>query len=148
MKNITALIDINVILDDINDRAPWKDDAHKIMLFSAKKMINGYISEHSFPTIYYILRKDFPDDATRRTMIQSVNSILETVSADNYMVKRALDNTKINDFEDCIQVECANKIHADYIITRDIMDFTNSSVQAITPTDFIRKIEGNNETDQ
>ena len=37
-----------------------------------------------------------------------------------------------------MQSECAEKISADYIITRDINDFVKSTIPAITPSDFLR----------
>ena len=43
------------------------------------------------------------------------------------------------DFEDCLQDECAAQSHADYIITRNTDDFSNSNVPAITPSDFLEK---------
>ena len=43
------------------------------------------------------------------------------------------------DFEDCLQDECAAQNHADYIITRNTGDFSNSNVPAITPSDFLEK---------
>ena len=43
------------------------------------------------------------------------------------------------DFEDCLQDECAAQSHADYIITRNTDDFSNSNVLAITPSDLLEK---------
>jgi predicted nucleic acid-binding protein len=43
------------------------------------------------------------------------------------------------DFEDCLQMECAKRVNADYIVTRDLPDFSNSNIAAISPMDFINK---------
>jgi len=43
------------------------------------------------------------------------------------------------DFEDCLQDECAAQNHADYIITRNTDDFSNSNIPAITPSDFLKQ---------
>jgi hypothetical protein len=39
----------------------------------------------------------------------------------------------MNDFEDAVQAACAERIGADYIVTRNLKDFAKSPVQAILP---------------
>lgn len=43
--------------------------------------------------------------------------------------------------KDCLQDECAKGIGADYIITRNIKDFEQSKVPAITPEQFLEIME-------
>ena len=54
-------------------------------------------------------------------------------------VRHALERNDFPDFEDCLQDECATQNHADYIITRNIDDFSSSNIPAITPLDFLEK---------
>jgi len=42
------------------------------------------------------------------------------------------------DFEDSVISAIASRNEADYIVTRNVEDFENSPVTAITPSDFIR----------
>lgn len=51
----------------------------------------------------------------------------------------ALINEGFNDFEDCLQAECAKEEEADYIITRNPSDFTNSMIKVMEPKDFLNK---------
>jgi hypothetical protein len=44
----------------------------------------------------------------------------------------------IDDIEDCLQVECAFAVNADYIITHDMGDFENSPIPVISPEDFLK----------
>jgi len=46
----------------------------------------------------------------------------------------------ISDLEDALQMQCAQKCQLDFIITRNIKDFENSAVKAITPDDFINMV--------
>lgn len=41
------------------------------------------------------------------------------------------------DFEDAVQSVTAERIHANYIITRNVRDFTKSSVMAFTPAELL-----------
>lgn len=50
----------------------------------------------------------------------------------------ALDNDKFSDFEDCLQEECAVEAMADYIVTRNPVDFAESRVKVIQPEDFLK----------
>ena len=53
----------------------------------------------------------------------------------------ALDREEIQDFEDCLQDQCAQDIEAEYIVTCNIRDFSNSKIPAVTPMDFLKLVE-------
>jgi predicted nucleic acid-binding protein len=61
---------------------------------------------------------------------------VQIVSLDGNMIVNSLRNKQFDDFEDCLQLECALSIHADYIITRNAVDFLNSQISVIAPEDF------------
>ena len=50
----------------------------------------------------------------------------------------SLDEKNYDDFEDCLQDRCAESIEAEYIITRNVVDFAGSEVTAISPEDFFK----------
>lgn len=43
---------------------------------------------------------------------------------------------EFKDFEDCLQDRCAKSVNAEYIITRNVEDFSKSEVPAMLPEDF------------
>jgi hypothetical protein len=43
--------------------------------------------------------------------------------------------------ENCLQTECAKSVNADYAITRNIKDFSVSSIPAIWPEDFLKILD-------
>jgi hypothetical protein len=47
-------------------------------------------------------------------------------------------NNRFDDIEDCLQAECAVLVNADYIVTRNIKDYTHSAVPVILPEDFLK----------
>jgi hypothetical protein len=53
---------------------------------------------------------------------------------------KPLSSVSFDDIEDCLQSECAVSIGADYIVTRNIGDFTDSPVPVILPADFLSKL--------
>ena len=46
-----------------------------------------------------------------------------------------------NDFEDCLVARCAEKIGADYIVTRNVKGFAASKVEAVTPEELFTRLE-------
>ena len=77
--------------------------------------------------------------ADRRKLLLDILDLLQVAGADHESVRNALQREDFPDFEDCLQDECAKQIHADYIITRNTDDFSNSHIPAITPSDFLEK---------
>jgi predicted nucleic acid-binding protein len=139
MKSTTILIDTNILLDHFDDREPYRENAVKILELCANGVCNGFIAAHSITNIFYILRKKFsPED--RKKILLSVCEILEVSGLDQSRLLEALQNNTIIDLEDCLQMNCAKAVGAEYIITRDLGDFIQSPVPAISPADFLKKI--------
>ena len=47
-----ALIDTCIIIDALQSREPFKDDAQKIFLSAARKEFDGYVTANSITDIY------------------------------------------------------------------------------------------------
>lgn len=134
-KNI--FIDTNIILDVLLKRRQFFADSLKILELCNRRQINGYISEHSVPTIWYILRKENSIDVCRK-LIASLFEFLDVTSLNKEQFKNALSRIDFPDFEDCLQDESALKVQADYIITRNKGDYVTSKVPAYLPEEFIK----------
>lgn len=104
------------------------------------KKFEGYIAAHSLTNAYFILGKYKPDEK-RRAMLLKVCEIVSVVGIDESKIINALKWGGFSDFEDCLQSECAAACGADYIITRNIKVFAQSSVPPITAEDFIKLID-------
>lgn len=133
-----VLIDTNVILDILEKRDPFYEASSEILSLCATKKIKGCIAIHSVSNIFYILRKHYSAE-NRRRLLLGILDFLQVAGVDHESVRHALERKDFPDFEDCLQDECAMQHHADYIITRNITDFSNSNIPAITPMDFLKK---------
>lgn len=131
-----VLVDTNVMLDFVQKRDNYFEPAKKIFEQIMQKNLDGYAAFHSIPTVWYILGKK--QIAEKRKIITLLCSFLTVISAPHSeVVKSALDDS-FQDFEDRLQVACAKTARADFIITRNIKDYKNSSVKAILPEEFIK----------
>ena len=75
-------------------------------------------------------------------MLGVLCKVFEISAIDKKKVLAALENGNFADLEDCLQMECALEVSAEYIVTRNLDDYVNSKITAIGPKDFI-KIVGN-----
>ena len=99
--------------------------------------IRGCIAAHSISNMFFILRKDY-SAKERREMLLSVCSIFDIESIDRKKLLLALENDDFTDFEDCLQMECAKNFGAEYILTRNVSDYSNSEIKAISPKEYLQ----------
>lgn len=135
---MVILVDTNVIIDFLTTREPYFDASSKVIAKCADGELTGYIAFHSITNLWYILRK-VPDDKRRKWLID-ICEFLTVVGVNHDEVLRAIRMKDFKDFEDCLQDRCAKDIGAKYIITRNVADFINSEVPAMSPEDFLAGI--------
>ena len=133
-----VLIDTNVILDVLCARKDFLEDSSKVWRYCEVNKIDGYISALSVPNIVYILRKELTPEKTQE-IINRIFLIFQVTDLKASDLKKAA-SIKSNDYEDSIQMICANRIKADFIITRNIRDFRLSKVTAIKPSELLERI--------
>lgn len=132
---MVILVDTNVIIDFLTTREPYFEASSKVIAKCANGELTGYIAFHSIPNLWYILRK-VPDDMRRKWLID-ICEFLTVVGVNHDEVLRAIRMKDFKDFEDCLQDRCARNVGAKYIITRNVADFSNSEVPAVSPEDFL-----------
>ncbi len=140
MQNMAVLIDTNVLLNYITNREDkYLNESIRIVELCALGKINGYIAFHTLSTLWYVLRKK--NDKERRENLRDICMIFSVVSASQTEILDAIEKDSFADFEDCLQDKCAKEVGADYIITVNEKDFTNSEIEAINPYEFLRRIK-------
>ncbi|MCI8566753.1 MAG: PIN domain-containing protein [Lachnospiraceae bacterium] len=137
-----VLVDTNIILDYLLEREPYEKPAKRIIEACQKKQVFGCIAAHSVTNIFFILRKAFSIQE-RREVLLNLCKLFDVEGIDIYKLQNALRNEQFQDFEDCLQMECAKKFHADYIVTRNPGDFKYSSIKCIEPERFCELLNSN-----
>ena len=133
-----VLIDTNIILDVLCKRPAFYEDSAKIFKLCEVKKISGVISALSIPSIMYILRKELDADKTRE-ILDSLMLIFSVADLKADDLKKAAD-MRFKDYEDAIQSACATRIKANYIVTRNMKDFSEGKVTAIKPAELLDRI--------
>lgn len=137
-----VLFDTNIIIDILEKREPFYNVSKSVLEHCTSGKVTGYIALHSVSNIFYILRKRY-SAKDRRKLLLDLLDLLQVANADHESVRNALKRNDFTDFEDCLQDECAKQIHANYIVTRNINDFSVSGVPAVTPEKLLEVLANN-----
>ena len=130
-----VLFDTNVIIDFINNRSEAKY-AEEVLLMSFMSKIDGYITPKSVIDIRYIIKQYVNNEELTRFIIKNTISsltIVDILSDDIY----AAFESNMNDFEDAVLVNNAERYDIDYIITNNLKDFVGSPIKALSPKQFL-----------
>lgn len=131
-----ALIDTNVILDALISRAPHHISAERLLLFVAEDKLKAAITASSVTDIYYLLYKYFHDADQAKQVLLKLFRLFEVLDVTGSDCEKAL-SMPMQDYEDALLATCAKRRKLDLIITRNLKDFAESPVKAITPDDFL-----------
>jgi predicted nucleic acid-binding protein len=86
--------------------------------------------------VYYIISKSLHNHAKAREKIIGLTALIRICDSLAVDIAAALP-MRISDFEDAVAAAIAKREKADYIITRNEADFTDSPVPALSPAQFL-----------
>ena len=109
------------------------------MTLCKERAFEGCIPSHGIPTIYYVLRSKIGHERAI-AIVDRLIEILTVVPVGNALLRSAR-RLNFRDFEDAIVSASAIESKSDFIITKNLKDFTTSPVPAITPERFMREID-------
>jgi len=133
------LIDSNVILDVLLKREPYYKNSVKLNILAEKGYVTCYVSASSVTDIFYIAKKELKNKDVALELLKNILKIIHIAAVTENNIHEALD-LQWDDFEDSVQYIAGQSILAEYIITRNPKDFTNSEIQIISPEEFINQI--------
>ena len=135
-----AVIDTCVILDYLQCREPFFDDALNIAIGRARNEFDAYITASSLTDLYYIIHRHTHSNTETRRIISDLTVLFGLVDTYAEDCVNAM-NSEMKDYEDAVMSETAYRIKADCIVTRNIKDYERSKVPALLPSEFLMKTE-------
>lgn len=135
---MVLLIDTNIVLDVLLNRPEFVKDSAMIWKLCETEQTKGYISTLTYANMMYVMRKQLTPEQIEE-VFRKLSLIFEFADFSHAVLERAV-NMKWKDFEDAVQSATAESVHADYIITRNLKDFTKSRVMAFTPSELLARI--------
>ncbi|HCY36687.1 MAG TPA: DNA-binding protein [Candidatus Margulisbacteria bacterium] len=131
-----SMIDTNIILDVLGEREPFVQHSSAILMLAAKGKISASITANTVTDIYYLTKKYLQNPEAIKNALLGLMEVLDVIDVTKVDCIKAFD-LSMNDYEDAVLAHCAKRVKAEYIITRNTKDFTNSPVNAIAPEDFL-----------
>lgn len=133
------LIDANILLDVLQNREPHVQSSSLIWKLCETEQAEGYVSCLTFANLVYVMRKEL-EPARLREVLQKLSLIFTFVELGPSNLARAAE-LQWDDFEDAVQSVTAQRLHADFIVTRNVRDFLKSRVIAFTPAELLVRIQ-------
>lgn len=127
------LIDANILLDVLQNREPHVQASSVVWKLCETEKAKGYVSALTFANLVYIMRKELDPKKIEETL-KALSLIFEFADFNVSDLTHAAE-LEWDDFEDAVQSVTAERVHADYIITRNVRDFAKSKVVAFTPSE-------------
>ena len=137
---MNILIDTNVILDVLLCRVPHNVESGKIIALSEKGRLNGFVSASSITDIYYVTRKKLKEEKATIDALKKLLTILNVADVLSGNIYETLE-LSWEDFEDSLQYSVGKSIMANYIITRNAKDYSQSDIPVLSPQEFIEGLQ-------
>ena len=132
------LIDAIVLLDVLMKRQEFVKDSSVIWKLCETGKVKGYVSSLTIASIVDIMQKEM-DPQKIEEVLSMLSMMFEFIDLCVSDIQQAA-RMQWNDYEDAIQSAKAQRIHADFIITRNIKDFAKSKILAFTPAELLPRI--------
>ena len=144
-----VLFDTNVILDALQGREPWRENAEKLIMAVAGEKIEGYVTTKELCDIWYLAKQIHRNEENANKKAQLYISklcklfyILDTTSVD---IENAL-SLEQNDFEDMVMYETAVRSGMDVLVSRNIKDFSSldTNLKLYSPEELVNILKADN----
>jgi len=137
MKKI--FLDTDVIMDFLTKREPFAVESMKLMEYSNREELGLSMSSLCLSNLHYLISR-VEDKAKAREKVKMIMKLVETLPVSKSTVEKAA-YSDFKDFEDAIQNFCAKENQIKVIVTRNVKDYSKSSLAIQTPKEFITEFE-------
>lgn len=135
-----ALIDTCIVIDALQSRQPFAEDAQRIFLAVANKQVMGFLTAKSAADIYYITHRCTHNDRETRKVLSTLFGLFELLDTAGMDCRRAI-SSELTDYEDAMMVETALRYGTDCIVTRNLRDYGKSPIPVYSPSAFLSLFE-------
>lgn len=134
-----ALLDTNILLDYLLSREGYANSSKLILKFANAGIIDLVVTDLTIANIAYITRKQITLEEFYNAM-NTLSRFYTVIPIGPNVIQKALVE-QWQDFEDSLQNFAAEQASAEYIITRNVKDYSSSTLKVISPDEFINMIQ-------
>lgn len=129
------VIDTNVVLDLLLNRAPFAEAAAAVFTQIESGVATACVCATTITTLHYLANKVVGDKLARQH-IRQLLTLLEVAPVTRAVIDAAL-NSPLKDFEDAVLAESAHSAGAQAIITRNGRDFHRGPLRVYSPLEWL-----------
>lgn len=135
------LLDTDILIDVALDRRPHSAPARNLLERIERGGEDAFIAWHTISNIHYVVTRQTRDRDSALNFILRLARFASVAATDAESIRYAA-RLPMSDFEDAMQVAAAVACDADFIVTRNIRDYRQSPILAITPSQALDEIAG------
>jgi predicted nucleic acid-binding protein len=126
-----VLVDTNIVLDFLQEREPFVENAARLFKRIDAGEIEGFIAAITITNIYYIIRR-VAGVVVAQDAIAQVLADLNICEVNREVLEQAIA-LSFRDFEDAVQYVCGVVHNVDAIVTRDTSGFVGAEIPVVLP---------------
>lgn len=134
MKKI--FVDANIVMDLLEKREEFYQEAQELFTLSDKKNVKLYVSALTLANVHFLLYKHLKMEA--RKVLAKFKVLIEVLAVDDKIIDLSL-TSDLKDFEDAIQYYTAIENDMNIIITRNKKDFKDVDLPVLTAKEFLNR---------
>jgi len=127
---VKILVDTDVLLDVALGRPAFRDDSGGVLSWAEAAPGRAAVAWNSLSNLAYLLRPG------ARPFIRDLLTFVDVAQVGTQAMRSALA-LSMTDLEDAMKAMSALAFGADRLVTRNVRDFRNSPVPAVTPKAFL-----------
>jgi len=133
-----VLLDTNVLLDSLLQRAPWNLESDEILRRAQPGVLDLAVTALTLANLFYVGRQ-IVGTAQARADVRRVAQTLDILPVDRSTILHA-DALSGSDFEDNIQIAATAIAGMDAIVTRDHSGFASSPISILSPAELLHQL--------
>ena len=130
-----ALLDTNIVYDILCKRPYDEAGLLQMKVMQAFGDVELWVSAKSYTNLFYLIRRELGTEETQ-DVLEATLGWLSVCSIEEADIAAALQS-RWRDFEDCLVNVCAEKVKADYLVTRDSSGFNGSRIPHGSASEFM-----------
>lgn len=136
---MNVLLDTNVFIDYIGRKPPFFQTAAQVVAAGYFGDAKLWVPVQSLKDAFYVLERYIDSERIQQVFIK----VCEVVQPVGLSGEDAIRAARLNwkDYEDCLVAVCADKVKADYLVTRDPKGFERSPVPVISPDKLLEELK-------
>lgn len=134
-----VLLDTDILIDLALDRAPHAEAAARLLESLEQRPGSAFVAWHSISNFFYLVTPHRGAEEARAFLVDLTRFVSVAPTTTESLLYAA--SLEMKDFEDAMQVAAAKAAGAEVIATRNLRDYANSPVPAISPEALVKSIE-------